>query len=123
MKDLLQTTNFYQDIVDSNMPIPEIFQVLSVIGVDEEFDMLYEKFHQKLETEFGTVKYEVTSEGHKEKYDMPNHQLKRVGIATAILTILAAGGVFDDELYENVVDHVENRFHLPKGTESDEDKN
>ena len=104
----MESTNIYNEVMHSERDLREIFKEISLIGTTEEFEKLFESFHERLGREFQTVIYNITETTHQDKYDMPEKLFKRMGAATTMIHLMGLGRQYDEELYHETVQFLSN---------------
>lgn len=96
---------FYNQIVNGNAPVRDIFSQLSSL-TPLEYDELYNEFSDTLEQSFETYEDKHLFKPRIKKYKMPPKLYTRVRLAVILLSVCALGATFDDSVYNYTLDFV-----------------
>jgi hypothetical protein len=97
---------FYREVVNGERPIKEIFIALSHSLSSDDFDRLFDEFSNQLEENFDYYKNGETEKHGTGRDKMPLKIFKRVQLAVMILSLLAMGAIFNDDVFFHSMDFI-----------------
>ncbi|MEQ8624490.1 MAG: hypothetical protein RJQ00_06530 [Vicingaceae bacterium] len=96
---------FYNQIVNGNTPVRDIFSQLSSL-TPLEYDELYNEFSVRVDQRFNSSKVTHINETKTFKHNYPNRIRTRVRLAIILLSVCALGTTFDEKVYSYTLDFV-----------------
>jgi len=97
-------SDFYNSIVDSKSEVGKVFQNLWDNSEETDWNDLQVQFHDSIESEFPAIRCELNDSIAEEHNPIPKRLIKRIQVATLILTALVLGKKYNRNLYLNIVE-------------------
>lgn len=103
MRELINTTNFYKELVKSNKDLFQMLEELSLIGTDEEFTKLHNDINKKLTQDYETVTYPIGNNTTQVAYIMPDELDRRIRLAMTTINFISVGADFSRALFNSLI--------------------
>ena len=99
----INSKKFYNDVVESNRPIDEIFAYLASTMSSEDFDELLEEFSNQLNENYDNVSSEIKP---VQDFNTFNPIKYRVRLTKMLLSVCALGASFDKTVFNYSLEYI-----------------
>ncbi len=106
----INCNQFYFEVMMGDKPINQVFNELPRSAKSNDYDLLFNEFISELDSDFNYF-YKNDNEQYKTELfsAMPEKKAKRVRLTMIILSLLAMGASFNEDVFLNSMDYVVKR--------------